>query len=103
MKRKRLEAWAVVGFEGDYWSSDSSIWEEKFDADDMSSRCPQSSVVRLVECGPDETVVPKAAAAVVRAAVELVEDSRHTTCLWESERVLRCAVEKHLAKKGGKR
>lgn len=33
---------------------------------------PQS-VARLVECGPDEVVLPKSAAAVVRAAIAVVE------------------------------
>lgn len=75
MKRKRLEAWVVFD------TGESDPWLDIFaDAKAATEVAVQwiedgygpQSVVRLVECGPGEVVVPKAAAAVVRAAVKLV-------------------------------
>lgn len=71
-RRKRLEAWVVFD------TGESDPWLDTFaDAKAATEMAVQwsedgygpQSVARLVECGPDEVVLPKSAAAVVRAAV----------------------------------
>lgn len=74
--KKRLEAWAVFN------TGEDDPWLDTFaDAKSATEAAVQwgedgygpQSVVRLVECGPDEVVVPKSAAAVVRAAIAVVK------------------------------
>jgi hypothetical protein len=68
-KTKRLEAWALDTTDH-YW-----VYPFQQDADDKlhdrkeGGEFDVGRVVRLVECGPDEVVMSKRAAAVVRAAV----------------------------------
>lgn len=71
MKRKRLEAWAVTS---DNYYPNAHLYRTKKQATDDTFTGER--LVRLGECGPDETVVPKSTAAVVRAAVAYVNAER---------------------------
>lgn len=72
-RRKRVEGWAESPPEGGIYGSIVEVGPETLSVS-KEEAAQGWRLVRLVECGPDETVVPKSAAAVVRAAVALSDN-----------------------------
>lgn len=70
-RRKRIEAWAKFNRDGELWGYCRSRGVLEANYNDLKE--DEYPTVRLVECGPDEVVLPKSAAAVVRAAIAVVE------------------------------
>ena len=70
-KTKRLEAWGRTNQDGELWNLRPTKDQAVYAGTQSDS---EAELVHLVECGPDEVVVPKAAADVVRAAVRLADN-----------------------------